>query len=257
MAGAAESKYRTILGIRFFTGSAAEAVQIGLRGGLVVVPAAPALVELETDRSYRQAVINADLALTDSGFMVLLWNLIKFERITRTSGLEYLKLLITEPALHDSNLVLWIMPSEQSRDKNIAWLNSRGLRVTPENCYIAPKYDSDAVTDPQLLSLISANRPAQIIIALGGGVQEQLGYFIKQDAGYKPGIHCIGAAIGFLSGDQVNIPDWADRLFLGWIFRCVSQPAKFIPRYWKAFRLLPLLLKYRERLPEMRASREA
>jgi UDP-N-acetyl-D-mannosaminuronic acid transferase (WecB/TagA/CpsF family) len=64
-----------------------------------------------------------------------------------------------------------------------------------------------------------------------------------------PSIHCIGAALGFLSGDQVNIPDWADRLFLGWLFRCLSQPAKFFPRYFKALRLLPLLLNNRENLP--------
>jgi N-acetylglucosaminyldiphosphoundecaprenol N-acetyl-beta-D-mannosaminyltransferase len=252
MATAAESKYRQILGVRFFTGSAAEAVQIGLRGGLVVVPAAPALVEIESDPGYRDALLHADLALTDSGFMVLVWNLIKFEKITRTSGLEYLKLLIEEPAFRESKSILWIMPSEQARDKNIAWLHARGLRVTENDCYIAPQYESNAVTDSKLLALLSVNRPAQVVIALGGGIQEKLGDSIKQSAGYNPGIHCIGAAIGFLSGDQINIPDWADRLFLGWIFRCFSQPTKFIPRYWRAFRLLPMLIKYRERLPEMR-----
>ena len=37
-------QYQQILGIRFFTGSPERAAEIGLRGGLVVVPAAPALV---------------------------------------------------------------------------------------------------------------------------------------------------------------------------------------------------------------------
>src|SRR3954447_10143289 len=101
MPAAPDSNYRQILGVRFFIGSAAEAVQIGLRGGLVVVPAAPALVELERDKDYREALLDADLALTDSGFMVLLWNLIKFEKITRTSGLEYLKLLIAQPIFRE------------------------------------------------------------------------------------------------------------------------------------------------------------
>ena len=36
-----DSSFQRILGIRFFVNSAEEAVQIGLRGGLVVVPAAP------------------------------------------------------------------------------------------------------------------------------------------------------------------------------------------------------------------------
>ncbi len=246
---ALDAKFRQILGIRFFIGSPAEAVQIGLRGGLVVVPAAPALVEMELDKAYRDALLGSDLAITDSGFMVLLWNLIKFERITRVSGLEYLKLLLAEAPLRRPGRTLWIMPTPKSRAKNIAWLNSRGLSVSESDCYLAPLYDHDNVVDPDLLKAIQAQRPDHVVIALGGGVQEKLGHYIKRNAGYNPGIHCIGAAIGFLSGDQVNIPDWADHFFLGWFFRCVSEPSKFLPRYWKARRLLPILLKYRENLP--------
>ena len=66
-----EQYYRRILGVRFFVGDAAKAVAIGARGGLVVVPAAPALMELRRDSEYRQALLAADLAITDSGFLVL------------------------------------------------------------------------------------------------------------------------------------------------------------------------------------------
>jgi len=58
--------FQRILGVKFFTGTAEEAVQIGMQGGLVVVPAAPALVELQTNAEYREAIFNADLAITDS-----------------------------------------------------------------------------------------------------------------------------------------------------------------------------------------------
>jgi hypothetical protein len=267
------NQLRQILGIRFFIGTATEAVQIALRGGLVVVPAAPALIELETDKSYREALLDADLALTDSGFMVLLWRLIKFEKIRRTSGLEYLKALIAEPVFREARSALWVMPSERSRDTNLAWLKARGVAVSAEDCYLAPVYEGETIADPMLLALVQQRRPKHIVIALGGGVQEKLGHYLKGAIGdskcvensgalppkggttylrgtrYLPGIHCIGAAIGFLSGDQVNIPDWADRFFLGWFFRCVSQPKKFLPRYWKARRLLFMLMKYGERLP--------
>ena len=249
MAARSDSKYRQILGIRFFTGTAREAVQIGLQGGLVVVPAAPALVEMEPDKPYRDALLSADLAITDSGFMVLLWQLIKFEKLTRVSGLEYLKELLAQPQFQEAHTILWIMPTPKARDKNLAWLRARNIPVGEEDCYLAPFYKADNVIDPALIELIKAKRPTHIVIGLGGGTQEKLGHHIKQNAGYKPGIHCIGAAIGFLSGDQVNIPDWADHLFLGWFFRCVSEPSKFFPRYWKARRLLPILLKYRENVP--------
>src|SRR5580658_9099709 len=90
----AEKNYRRILGVRFFVGDAPEAVELGVRPGLVVVPAAPALMDLAHDHEYRQALLGADLAITDSGFMVLLWNLMKKDRIHRVSGLEYLKILL-------------------------------------------------------------------------------------------------------------------------------------------------------------------
>src|SRR3954469_5195548 len=96
-----DPQYRQILGVRFFVGPAVEAVRLGVRGGVVVVPAAPALVELTSDRAYREALLHSDLAITDSGFMVVLWNLIRFEKITRVSGLEYFKLLIGQPEFRD------------------------------------------------------------------------------------------------------------------------------------------------------------
>ena len=89
----------------------------------------------------------------------------------------------------------------------------------------------------------------RIVLGVGGGTQERLGLYLKQHLSYRPAIHCIGAAIAFLSGDQVRIPVWADTLGLGWLYRTVADPKRFFPRYWDARHLAPLLLKYRDRLP--------
>jgi UDP-N-acetyl-D-mannosaminuronic acid transferase (WecB/TagA/CpsF family) len=243
--------FRRILGVRFYVGSPEKAAQIGLGGGLVVVPAAPALVDLTHDRAYREALTNADLAITDSGLMVLVWQFMKSERITRLSGLEYLRIILKAPALRAPGSVLWVLPTPASRDRTINWLREQGFPTRPEDCYVAPLYAPDKVADPTLLELINTRRPAHIVVGLGGGVQEKLGYYLRQHAAYRPAIHCIGAAIGFLTGDQVPIPVWADYLILGWLFRCWSEPRKFGPRYWKARRLVPLMFKYRERLPDL------
>src|SRR5580704_18819264 len=117
-----ERNYRRILGVRFFTGDAAAAVEAGCQGGLVVAPAAPALVELGRDHEYREALLESDVAITDSGFMVLLWNLMKRDRIHRVSGLEYLKLLMSRPEFKEHGLVLWVMPSAESVELNLRWL---------------------------------------------------------------------------------------------------------------------------------------
>jgi len=246
--GEAEN-YRTILGLRFFVGPAAEAVRLGLRGGLVVVPSAPVLVAMVDDAATRTALLGSQLALTDSGLMVLVWNFLQRDRVRRVSGLEYLQLLLRQPALREPGAMFWIMPHEEARARCQAWLERAGYPVPSENFHLAPYYGPGAISDPELLATISRLQPAHVFTAIGGGVQERLGYYLGQNLAFQPGIHCIGAAIGFLSGDQVPIPVWADQLRLGWLLRCLAAPHRFIPRYWKARKIVSLLFEYRERLP--------
>lgn len=244
-----EQHYRRILGVRFFVGDAPSAVHMGSQGGLVVAPAAPALVEMGRDSAYRQALLDADLALTDSGFLVMLWNLMASDSIQRVSGLEYLKLLLAKPEFKKPRLVLWVMPSAASRDRNLRWLRANGYPFRAEDCYIAPRYRQDGVEDSALVRLIDKRHPRHVIVCIGGGVQEKLGFYLKRHCAARPAIHCIGAAIGFLSGDQVRIPQWADQRVLGWFFRCVSDPKRFVPRYAKALELPGMLWRYRSGIP--------
>lgn len=247
------SKTRQILGVQFFTGTPVEAVDIGLRGGLVVVPAAPALIELGQDADYRESLLRADLAITDSGLMVLLWRLLRGEKLIRVSGLEYLRLLLNRPGMKSAGKLGWIMPTAAARDRNLAWLHRQGFEATADDCYLAPMYPRGPVADEKLLGWLEQRRPEQIIVGLGGGTQERLGLYLRDHLNYRPGIHCIGAAIGFLTGEQVNIPPWADYLFLGWLFRCFGEPGKFLPRYWRARKLVGLMWRHGENLPPLAA----
>jgi N-acetylglucosaminyldiphosphoundecaprenol N-acetyl-beta-D-mannosaminyltransferase len=245
---AADDHFRRILGVRFFGGRAVDAIGQMRGGGLLVVPAAPALVGLVDDPGYREAITNADLCITDSGFMVLVWNWIKNDSIYRLSGLEYLQHLLRESDVRLPGNTVWVMPSAGSAELNVAWLHSQGIDVPTENVYLAPKYGSE-IEDLTLLDMLTRLRPQHVIVAVGGGTQERLGLYLKRHLDYLPEIHCIGAAIGFLSGDQVHIPAWADRQYMGWLFRCWSDPAKFVPRYGRGLRLGQLLLRYGSELP--------
>jgi len=242
--------FRQILGIRFFTGSAAEAVALGMKGGLMVAPSAPVLLGLEEDSVHRVAVRGSALAITDSGLMVFLWKLLTGEDITRVSGLVYLKLLLEQKELRVSGATFWVMPSTSIMKRNVAWLQEIGIPVTEGDCYIAPQYArGEPVTDAALVEAVNRARPSHVIMAVGGGVQEKLGAELLRRLDYRPAVHCTGAAIGFLSGEQARIPMWADRCRLGWLFRCLDEPAKFVPRYWEARRLFGLMLQYHGRLP--------
>ncbi len=242
--------YRQILGIRFFTGSARQSVeQMKNKGGVLVVPAAPALMNLPTHSAYRDALLNADHVITDSALMVLVWNLLHRDNIRRTSGLEYLRELLKESDVRLPGNTFWIMATPAAATRNLAWLRSQGILVPESHVYMAPMYHGD-ISDPVLIARLRELRPKHIIVTVGGGTQERLGEYIKRQLGYRPAIHCIGAAIAFLSGDQVHIPVWADRSGLGWLLRCISSPGRYVPRYWAARKLVGMMLRYRDRMPE-------
>jgi UDP-N-acetyl-D-mannosaminuronic acid transferase (WecB/TagA/CpsF family) len=241
-----------ILGIDFFDGSAKAAIEIMRGGGLLVVPAAPALKDLDRNLAYRDALLNADLVLTDSAFMVLIWNLIQSTQINRLSGLEYLREFLKQPDVRQPGNTLWIMASPISAERNLTWLEGQGISIPKDHIYMAPIYGSGPISDPALIELLNRLRPQHIIVTLGGGTQERLGLYLKRTLTYRPAIHCIGAAIAFLSGDQVHIPVWADKFYLGWLLRSLSEPKRYIPRYIDALKLYPLMLRYSDRLPDLK-----
>ncbi|MGO9339689.1 MAG: WecB/TagA/CpsF family glycosyltransferase [Terracidiphilus sp.] len=244
-------RFQQILGIRFIVGNAHDVIDlVSSNGGLVVVPAAPALTNLSHDKEYREALLGADFALADSALMVALWNLIEGDAIPKLSGLKYLRALIERPEFCAAGSSFWIMPTAPSALRNVNWLNDNDVHVAPENVYLAPMYGA-AVEDEVLLHQLETRRPRHIIVGLGGGTQERLGLYLRRNLNYKPAIHCIGAAIAFLSGDQVRIPVWVDHAGLGWLWRSASDPPRFIPRYWAARHFATMLLRYRDRLPAM------
>ena len=72
-----------ILGIDFINAKVEEVVNILKRGGLLLVPAAPALINIKKDPAYYNALRGADVVIPDSGYMALLWNTFHHNKIKR------------------------------------------------------------------------------------------------------------------------------------------------------------------------------
>ena len=241
-----------ILGIPFFTGTVGAAVEHhGRNGGYVVIPAAPALIKLRYDEEYRRAMQNADLALADSGLLALLWRLATGRRLTRISGITYFKHLFQHGGIQAGENVFWIFASERAKEKAIRWLAERDLRVEDKNCFLASASPSSS-QDYAILVRIEEDKPKHVVIAMAGGGQEKLALYLRDYLLYRPSIHCIGAALGFLSGEERTIPEWAERSHLGWLVRLLAQPRMFFPRIGIAFALVRMVFKYRSELPPLK-----
>jgi exopolysaccharide biosynthesis WecB/TagA/CpsF family protein len=243
-----------ILGIKFFDGDVDQVVECMSReGGFLIAPSGTCFARLRCDVAYRDAVAHADVAIPDSGAMVLLWRILRSQKITRISGLKYTQHLAAKIFSQPNTGVLWVLPNDSAREKTTRWLNENRFAFNEQDFYVAPMYQT-AVEDRRLLARIEASRPQHVVVAIGSGPQEKLGHFLRDHLSYRPAIHCIGAALGFLTGDQVAIPDWADRFYLGWLLRLLAQPRIFIPRLARACELPWLLLRYGSELPPLRKS---
>jgi len=206
------------------------------------------MVRLADDEDHREAMEGADLAVTDSSFMVLLWLIFTGERVTRISGLQLLRELLRRGEFRRGGESFWVMPSLADSEANLAWLRSKGFEVSGDDAYVAPTYPRKGpISDDRLLERLVARRPRLVVIALSGGVQERLGWNLLRRLGYRPTILCIGGAIAFLSGRQAGIPVWADRLALGWLLRFIAAPCEFAAKLKGVGRLGPMIRRYRSR----------
>lgn len=244
-----------VLGIQFFNGDVEEAIEsMNEQGGFLIAPSGTCFARLREDEVYRRAMLAADLALPDSGLMVLLWRFLQHEKVERISGLKYLKHLLGKLKGEGTGKICWVLSGERAREKLFDWSRRENFPVDIENCYVAPCYGLD-VEDRNLLELVARNRPAHVIIAIGSGAQEKLGHYLRENLSYRPAIHCTGAALGFVTGEQIAIPDWADRFYVGWFLRLLAKPRIFIPRLSRGLELPLLIWKYGETLPPMRSDK--
>ena len=241
-----------ILGISFFNGTAAAAVDTAVsKRGCVVIPASPALLKLNYDEGYRQAMQQADLVLPDSGLLTKLWKIKAGTAVAKSSGIEYLRSLLQTDAFKKERNVIWVVPSEAAKQKAIELLRREKIPAADENFHVIGRRSASGQEHALLLQL-EERRPEHVIVALRGGGQEELGIYLRDYLLYRPTIHCVGAALGFLSGDEEAIPDWAQRRQLGWLARLVSQPRMILPRLGIALALAAMVFRYGSELPPLR-----
>lgn len=244
-------KKESILGIPFACGTLKQLMDLALDGrGLVVAPSAPCLVLAYKDSDYAQQLAASQLAIADSGAMVLIWRLARRKSLLRrVSGLAFLKAILNDSRIRRPGDLFLVDPSPRASLQNREWLRKKGIHIETEDQYIAPIYKPEAVEDHALLERLLVKKPRYVLINLGGGIQERLGAWLQAEwlrrdgPSDLPTIICTGAAIAFLTGEQSHIPTWADRLYLGWAVRCMGRPNPFVGRYLKSTPILYYTLK--------------
>lgn len=214
---------------------------------MLVAPSGPGLASVEDDSDYTNALRSADYVIADSGFMVLSLKMLGRNSPARVSGLRLIRALLSCPRFMSADQVLWVLPESDMELSLRTLLNARSAdNIDNHHFCLAPYYKGRGpIEDDELRAYIDAGDYRWVVLCVAGGKQEKLGAYLRDNLSGSPAILCLGAAIAFETGDQANIPEWADRFSLGWLFRLVDNPRLYWPRYVAAFGLLRLLLRDR------------
>jgi N-acetylglucosaminyldiphosphoundecaprenol N-acetyl-beta-D-mannosaminyltransferase len=137
-------RFQQILGVRFFVGDAQGAIdEVSQHGGLVVVPAAPALKNLAVDKGYREALLGGGFCHCRQRFHGAAVEFDRSQSHSKLSGLKYLRALIEEPDFRSLGNTFWVMPTAGSAQRNLRWLRQSGVNVANEDVYLAPSMGRD------------------------------------------------------------------------------------------------------------------
>ena len=222
-------------GIKFYNYNFAKLFSIIDEGGYLVAPAASALTNISDDKVYHESLIQSDVAILDSGFFCVLLRIFKGKKVTKFSGYLFLKNFLNLNFSEEIKF-LTIDPTQEDSKANISLLNASN--ITNLKNYVAPHYGSKNIIDNNLLEEIKRFQPRYIIINLGGGIQESLALYIKNNIKQKISILCTGAAIAFLTKRQAPINDIIDKFYLGWLARILFNPRKSLIRTIKSLYLI-------------------
>ena len=220
-------------GINFYTGTYHQIKKQFDKGGVLVAPAASALANIENDNIYFSSLRNAEIAILDSGFFCILLRIFKFEKVKKLSGFLFLKNFLEN--YNNKDKTLFIDPSKKSYYLNKKYL--RSSKIFNFKSYLAPKYKKK-ITDPVLLSFIKKYKPRYIVINIGGGIQEPLAIYLRNNVKFKISIMCTGAAIAFMTGEQAPINKLIDKIYLGWLLRIIWNPKLYLGRILKSFKII-------------------
>ena len=223
--------------ISFYSGSYFEIRNIINKGGYLVAPAASALVNITKDKKYYTSLLKSDVAILDSGFFCILLRIFKKYKIIKLSGYLFLSRFIRE--YNNKDKLFLINPSIKEDKINNKYILDQNIKKFKS--YVAPIYKK--IDDKELIKKIKLYRPRYIIINLGGGIQEPLALYIKNQINFKSSILCTGAAIAFLTKQQAPINKIVDRIYLGWFVRLIWNPKKNYKRVFDSLKLINHFLK--------------
>ena len=186
----------------------------------------------ETDEIFANILKEADMVIPD-GIGVKIALKITGENVDRITGIDFAKQLLVESALSSIPVAI-IGGKEEVITKAIEKLNKEinGLNIV----YNHNGYFNDK-DDIKIYNELTKHSPKLILVAMGSPRQEKFIYNAKNKI--NPALMIgIGGSLDVWSGNVKRAPKIFQILGLEWLYRTITQPARFK----RIFPTLPMFL---------------
>jgi exopolysaccharide biosynthesis WecB/TagA/CpsF family protein len=200
------------------------------RGGFayIVTPNSDHVVRLHDHANWREmrdAYSDADLCLCDSRVLSLLASLRGID-LPVVPGSELVEALFRSEIVHRSRIAI-VGGTPHSLER------LRRLRNDVEFMQHLPPMGllhNERAMD-ECVAFVESARADFTLLCVGSPQQELIAHRLAASSRSDGVAFCVGAALGFLTGELRRAPRWMQSLALEWLFRLVSEPRRLWRRY--------------------------
>lgn len=186
------------------------------------------LIEAKNDKSFRRALIGADIVTPDGMPLARALKLLYGIEQDRVAGMDLLPDLLRQ-AEKDHLSVFFYGGSPSMLEKATAYTNEKFPDLHLAGAYSPPFRPLTSEEMHDVAGMIADSRAHIVFVVLGCPKQEKWMYQMK---GKIPAVMIgIGGALPVLIGDQKRAPKWMQKYSLEWSFRLMQEPKRLFRRY--------------------------
>lgn len=217
----------------------------GERCHYVVTPNVQHVVQLQRDKTFKEAYASASMVLADGKPVVMASRMTNMALPGTVPGSDLIPALFENYHLKNKQLRVFLLGA----GPGVASIAAEVIEKTWSPVKVVGKYsppfgfDRDDEECRSITTMINSANADVLIIGLGAPKQELWIFRHRNELKVKVAF-CVGATIDFLAGEKPRAPTWMRNLGVEWIFRIISEPKRLARRYaYDAVFFVPLLLK--------------
>lgn len=198
------------------------------------------LIAAQTDKAFRESVINSDLSVADGMPLIWMARLLKIPLPERVAGSNLMEALFAEK--NGPPIRVYFFGGEPGAGERACQVINQanaGLRAVGHYC---PGFGTiEAMSSDDIIDEINRHEIDFLIVALGA--RKGQAWIEKNRHRLKaPAISHLGAVINFFAGTVKRAPVWMQRVGLEWLWRILEEPSLWKRYLFDGLRFAKLLL---------------